>query len=241
MPSETLRTLFERVLARLRAERERLLRLPPPIWERLQVVEEAILQLQDLMQRLQEVLPDDGESPGRRRYRGATFPYKAYRPLIAKVLAQMGGRGYAHEVLERLATLVAPYLAPGDWDALPSDGELRWRKNALWQRYAMKREGLLVADSPRGVWELSESGWDYARKVLELDIPELLQSFGYCVRSQSPAVGEVRKRLPVRGLPDAFDDSDSLFCSPVLPLLPHVLSYPEEWPYDTSQPARLQR
>ncbi len=33
-----------------------------------------------------------------------------------------------------------------------------WRNSAQWARNSMVQEGLLKADSPRGVWNISEAG-----------------------------------------------------------------------------------
>lgn len=46
-----------------------------------------------------------------------------------------------------------------DYEPLASDQEMpRWRNTAQWARNTMVKEGLLQADSPRGIWEISESG-----------------------------------------------------------------------------------
>ena len=38
-----------------------------------------------------------------------------------------------------------------------------WRDAAQWARNSMVAEGLLKADSPRGVWEISDKGRDVLR------------------------------------------------------------------------------
>jgi hypothetical protein len=46
-----------------------------------------------------------------------------------------------------------------DYDPLASDPDLpRWRNAAQWARSMMVKEGLLKADSPRGVWEIADKG-----------------------------------------------------------------------------------
>jgi hypothetical protein len=46
-----------------------------------------------------------------------------------------------------------------DFEPLASDKEMpRWRNTAQWARNTMVKDGLLKADSPRGVWEISDAG-----------------------------------------------------------------------------------
>ncbi|KUK31071.1 MAG: Uncharacterized protein XD63_1668 [Thermoanaerobacterales bacterium 50_218] len=46
-----------------------------------------------------------------------------------------------------------------DLQPLPSTPEqARGRNTAQWCRYTMVSEGLLKPDSPRGVWEITETG-----------------------------------------------------------------------------------
>jgi restriction system protein len=46
-----------------------------------------------------------------------------------------------------------------DYEPLASEREMpRWRNTAQWARNTIAKEGLLKADSPRGIWEISEAG-----------------------------------------------------------------------------------
>jgi len=46
-----------------------------------------------------------------------------------------------------------------DYQPLGSSPDMpRWRNTAQWARNSMVHEGLLKADSPRGVWEIAEKG-----------------------------------------------------------------------------------
>jgi len=49
-------------------------------------------------------------------------------------------------------------LKPIDKELMENSGEPRWRLNARWERKNMVLEGLLKADSPHGLWELTEKG-----------------------------------------------------------------------------------
>lgn len=59
------------------------------------------------------------------------------------------------------------HLLPGDL-ALLSSGEPRWWNATQFERYALKEEGYLRDDSPRGVWELSEKGAGFVDHLLAM-------------------------------------------------------------------------
>jgi restriction endonuclease Mrr len=62
--------------------------------------------------------------------------------------------------------MVKPHLSPVDEERLPSGNGYRWHRKANWERYYMVREGLLRDDSPQGIWELTETGWREAKKLI---------------------------------------------------------------------------
>jgi hypothetical protein len=96
--------------------------------------------------------------------KGIRTPDKEFRTPILKVIAEMGGSGKAGEVLDRLGRAMKPVLKGVDYQPLASDpNNLRWRNTAQWARNSMVKDGLLKADSPRGVWEMSEAGRQYLR------------------------------------------------------------------------------
>jgi hypothetical protein len=104
---------------------------------------------------------------GERLPKGKSLPQSFYRPLILKALAEMGGKGRAKEVLRLVFEMAEPYLSDKDREPVPSGTSKRWEKNANWERYRMVQEGLLRSDSPQGIWELSEKGWEEAKRLLE--------------------------------------------------------------------------
>jgi len=86
-----------------------------------------------------------------------------YRPIL-QVLAEMGGSGQVAEVLDGVGEVMKPILREVDYEPLASQGGApRWRNAAQWARNSMVKEGLLKGDSPHGVWEISEKGWDMLR------------------------------------------------------------------------------
>jgi hypothetical protein len=91
--------------------------------------------------------------------KGVRTPEAAYYRPILQVLAQMGGVGKAGDVLDRVGQIMKPTLKKVDYDPLASGPDNpRWRNAAQWARNSMVRDGLLKADSPRGVWEMTEKG-----------------------------------------------------------------------------------
>lgn len=91
--------------------------------------------------------------------KGQRTPESAYYLPILQVLQEMGGSGKVAEVLSRVGKLMKPVLKPVDYDPLASGPDNpRWRNAAQWARNSMIRDGLLKADSPRGVWEISDAG-----------------------------------------------------------------------------------
>lgn len=112
---------------------------------------------------------EDDETKAERRNlgrlrKGTRTPDKAFRVPILKVLAQMGGAGKVGDILDRLGKAMKPILKDVDYQPLASDpNNLRWRNTAQWARNSMVKDGLLKPDSPRGVWEVSDTGKSYLK------------------------------------------------------------------------------
>jgi len=142
----------------------------------------------------------------RQRVRGG-MPMSAFRPYILKALAQLGGRAREAEVLKCVEEMVRPQLIEEiDLEQLPT-GELRWRKKARWEKFKMKQEGLLRDDSPYGIWELSEKGWQEARKLREGEsAPEATGS----TTDEDPAAQKLRELLN-RGKVTTGEEDDQAF------------------------------
>jgi hypothetical protein len=140
--------------------------------ERLGLVEWMLSEVQKLAAIWREgKVPTSGRTctkkhEEKRLPRGESLPRDFYRPLILKALAEMGGKGRAKEVLERVFEMAEPHLGPEDRSFLKTSKEFRWRRKANWERYLMVRDGLLRPDSPQGIWELTEEGWREAKKLI---------------------------------------------------------------------------
>ena len=113
---------------------------------------------------------EDEETRAQRRSlgklrKGQRTPESAYYQPILQVLKEMGGSGKVADLLERVLKIMKPALKSVDFEPLASGPENpRWRNAAQWARNSMVRDGLLKADSPRGVWEISERGRDVLSK-----------------------------------------------------------------------------
>lgn len=91
--------------------------------------------------------------------KGLRTPESAYYRPILQVLEQMGGSGKVSDVLNKVGQMMKPILKEVDYDPLASGPDnTRWRNAAQWARNSMVRDGLLKADSPRGIWEISDIG-----------------------------------------------------------------------------------
>lgn len=96
--------------------------------------------------------------------KGLRTPESEYYLPLLRVLEQMGGSGKVSDILDRIKKVMKPVLKPVDYDPLASGPDNpRWRNTAQWARNSMIRDGLLKADSPRGVWEISEKGREMLR------------------------------------------------------------------------------
>lgn len=113
---------------------------------------------------------EDEETRAQRRSlgklrKGQRTPESAYYQPILQVLKEMGGSGKVADLLERVLKIMKPALKSVDFEPLASGPENpRWRNAAQWARNSMVRDGLLKADSPRGVWEISDRGRDVLSK-----------------------------------------------------------------------------
>ena len=98
-----------------------------------------------------------------RLQRGVRMPEDAYRLPILQALAGMGGSGRVRDVLKKVEESMHGSLSEVDYEPLPSNPDMpRWYNTAQWCRLSLVKEGLLRDNSPRGVWEISDQGRQYA-------------------------------------------------------------------------------
>jgi len=96
--------------------------------------------------------------------KGSKTHNSEYRIPILQVLTDLGGRGKVNEILERVYEKMKDVLNSVDLEVLPSGFHFRWRDSAQWERNTMVNQGLLEKDSPRGIWEITESGKNYLKE-----------------------------------------------------------------------------
>lgn len=91
---------------------------------------------------------------GKERPQGELIPEAVLKNTLLQVLADMGGLGKVKMILDEMEVRLGNRLTDADKERL-EDNEPRWRKKTQWLRFNLKEEGVLKADSPRGIWELS--------------------------------------------------------------------------------------
>lgn len=97
--------------------------------------------------------------------KGEITPHTAYYRPILEALVELGGRAKTQKVLDLVGEKMKPILKEKDY-ALHTDGRsIRWRNTAQWARNTMANEdGRMKNDSPRGIWEISDSGRKFLKK-----------------------------------------------------------------------------
>jgi len=93
------------------------------------------------------------------KYKGR-FPQRNYRIPILQILIEFGGYGEVKDILNRVYEVVEDQLSDVDLRQI-SGGQYSWQNTAQWERLVMKKEGLLKNDSPKGIWEISDTGKKY--------------------------------------------------------------------------------
>lgn len=113
----------------------------------------------------QEAASEGAVSKGTREFlgrkkKGEITPHEVFCRPILEALAEMGGRGRAKAVLDRVGSMMKDVLQSNDYARVPSAGkQLRWRVSAMFARNVMaNNDGRMKDSSPYGVWEISDAG-----------------------------------------------------------------------------------
>jgi Mrr N-terminal domain len=93
---------------------------------------------------------------------GELLPESDYWLPILDILRKAGGRAKGRDVIDALGERIGSLFGPADHDVLEM-GEIRWRNRARFARLRMKELGLVSSESPRGIWEITEKGYDFLR------------------------------------------------------------------------------
>jgi hypothetical protein len=121
---------------------------------------EIVSPVPSLRQRTTRTLAKTSKRQRRRGPRapvGSLLAEREYEQPILKVLGEREGHAPARDVIKLVGELVDDRLMPLDREKLPN-GLLRWESRVQFTRLRMRKAGLIKDDSPRGVWELSDTG-----------------------------------------------------------------------------------
>ena len=100
------------------------------------------------------------------------LPRTSYALPILKALIQLGGSAITSEVLRTVRQLMENELKPIDLSQRPA-GHLYWENRVHDMRRELINRGLMIANSPRGIWEISDTGREY---LINLNSEENLNS-----------------------------------------------------------------
>jgi len=96
--------------------------------------------------------------------RGA-IPRTEYFIPILKVLVQNGGQARQQDVFYTIERQMKNRFNHIDYEILKDGRTYRWQKNIAFARYNMVKQGLLVQNSQRGTWEISQEGIRYLERM----------------------------------------------------------------------------
>ena len=123
--------------------------------------EDVIQRLLDGAEGTDAVQPEGVRRPPRTRAApGSILPEREYWRPILTILAEAEGSAPANDVIDALEDRMESVLTPNDFEVLKM-GEVRWRNRARFARLRMREQGLLSAESHRGVWEITDAGRRY--------------------------------------------------------------------------------
>jgi len=110
-----------------------------------------------------EKRPGGGEGGARSRSGplkpGLKTTPEEFRYPILEALVRLDGAGRVRDVVRIVEEIMADQLNIYDYQPLPSDPDsVRWKNTVHWDRYNMVQDGLLLDNSPRGVWEITNAG-----------------------------------------------------------------------------------
>lgn len=123
------------------------------------------------LRRLLGVGGETAEAPGReitylgRAPKGSRLHEREYRLPLLEVLAEHDGSATLREATDAMEEKLRDKLSPIDWEKNPSGRGIRWRNRVQWVRARLVSDGLLKPDSPRGVWELTDAGWNELKRA----------------------------------------------------------------------------
>lgn len=123
-------------------------------------------QRQELRPENRKRRPRGERKPKGRRPRaplGVLLPEREYELPILRYLLEHGGQAPSREVVDAVGGKLSDRLTDADRETL-SMGGVRWESRVHFTRLRLAERGLMRRDTARGVWALTQSGMDAARK-----------------------------------------------------------------------------
>jgi len=99
----------------------------------------------------------------RRAPSNALLSEKAYELPLLDALEAAGGRLPTREAVAAVGERVTNKLMPMDHDVM-DQGQERWEMRVQFTRLRLVEAGLLEKNSPRGVWEISDTGREHLKR-----------------------------------------------------------------------------
>lgn len=97
-------------------------------------------------------------------------PQRVLRDWLLTVLGEMGGSAPTAHALRQMERRYETLLSPEDHVGTERDNEPKWHNRTRFERKKMERSGLLVpARISRGVWVLTEAGWEEYRRIRDMN------------------------------------------------------------------------
>lgn len=129
------------------------------------VIPERYKEELERMLEVEEVPVTSGKGGSRQRGRGEHLPMREYFLPLLESLAEMGGKGRAKGVIDKVYEKLKNRLTDVDKEYVPSGTDIRWKNIVRSVHYELVNRGYLRRDSPIGVWELTDKGWEYLREL----------------------------------------------------------------------------
>ena len=89
-----------------------------------------------------------------KRKKTIKLPQREFREPLLQTLSELGGKATAKQIRQIMEEKMSSLLHPADYQPV-SSGEVRWWNAVCWERKDLVEEGILSANSERGIWELS--------------------------------------------------------------------------------------
>jgi hypothetical protein len=106
------------------------------------------------------------------RIRVPLTPQSVLRTFILIALSDLGGSATRPQVLDTIDQRFGTGPTPDDRRRQPSDGEVEWENQAVWERNSMVRDSLIApyvaGHTTRGVWTLTARGKAEASRLAAL-------------------------------------------------------------------------